>query len=128
MKRYLDELRTRWQSLSRTHQIIIGAILAIILLWLMTSGQLLNPSRLVAVALILLVALPVHEFAHAAAAVALGDDTPKLQGRYTLNPKVHLDPIGSLLIFFVGFGWAKPVQWTPAECETSLKWADCCCR
>ncbi len=73
----------------------------------------LSPARLAAVALIIFVALPVHEFAHAAMAVALGDDTPKWQGRYTLNPLVHIDPFGALLILFIGFGWAKPVQWNP---------------
>lgn len=122
MKNYLDSFRYRWGTLTRTQQIIIAAIGAIILIWLLLGGDLLNPSRLLAVAMIILVALPVHEFAHAAAAVALGDDTPKWQGRYTLNPKVHLDPLGALLIFFVGFGWAKPVQWTPANIRMDPKW------
>lgn len=53
--------------------------------------------------------LPVHEFAHAWAAVKLGDDTPRLQGRLTLNPLAHLSPIGSLMILIAGFGYAKPV-------------------
>lgn len=122
MKNYLDSFRYRWSTLTRTQQIVIAAIAGIILAWLLLGGDLLNPSRLSAVAMILLVALPVHEFAHAAAAVALGDDTPKWQGRYTLNPKVHLDPLGSALIFFVGFGWAKPVQWTPANIRMDPKW------
>jgi len=61
----------------------------------------------------LLVAATVHEFAHAATAVALGDPTPKAQGRLTLNPLAHLDLIGSLLILLVGFGWAKPVEVNP---------------
>jgi Zn-dependent protease len=59
------------------------------------------------------VAFPVHEFAHAAAAVALGDNTPQRQGRYSLNPLVHIDPIGAILLALTGFGWAKPVQWNP---------------
>ena len=70
-------------------------------------------SWLLAGAVIIFIAFPVHEFAHAATAVALGDDTPRLQGRYTLNPLVHIDLMGAILIMVVGFGWAKPVQWNP---------------
>src|SRR3990172_12571109 len=62
---------------------------------------------------ILLVALPVHEFAHAWTADQLGDDTPRLAGRLTINPLAHLDVIGSLLLLFGGFGWAKPVPINP---------------
>ena len=53
--------------------------------------------------------LPFHEFAHAFAANKLGDRTAKNQGRLTLNPLVHIDPIGGLVILLYGFGWAKPV-------------------
>ena len=85
------------------------------------AGGIINPSRLLAVAAIVFIALPVHEFAHAAMAVALGDDTPKWQGRYTLNPLVHIDPFGALLILLVGFGWAKPVQWNPNNITVDKK-------
>lgn len=53
--------------------------------------------------------LPVHEYAHALVASKLGDDTARLQGRLTLNPLAHLNPIGALMIFLVGFGYANPV-------------------
>jgi Zn-dependent protease len=53
--------------------------------------------------------LPVHEYAHAYVATKLGDETPRLKGRLTLNPLAHLDPIGAVMIFLVGFGYAKPV-------------------
>lgn len=53
--------------------------------------------------------LPVHEFAHAYVATKLGDSTAKNMGRLTLNPLAHLDPIGSLLMLFAGFGYAKAV-------------------
>lgn len=53
--------------------------------------------------------LPVHEFAHAKTAHWLGDDTARLKGRMTLNPMAHIDLIGALMIFLVGFGYAKPV-------------------
>ncbi len=50
-----------------------------------------------------------HEFGHAWVATLLGDDTPRRQGRVTLDPRAHLDVLGVLLIFLLGFGWAKPV-------------------
>ena len=63
---------------------------------------------------ILLLALSVHEYAHAWAAVKLGDSTPKWEGRLTLNPLAHLDPVGLLaLVLTRRFGWAKPVRVNP---------------
>lgn len=56
-----------------------------------------------------LIALTIHEFAHAWAANYLGDPTARLEGRMTLNPLAHLDPIGTLTLFLFGFGWGKPV-------------------
>jgi Zn-dependent protease len=70
-------------------------------------------STLIARIITLVVALTIHEFAHAWSADQLGDDTPRLQGRLTLNPLAHLDPIGSLLLLLAGFGWARPVQINP---------------
>jgi Zn-dependent protease len=61
----------------------------------------------------LMVGLIFHEFCHAFVADSLGDRTPRLLGRLTLNPKAHYDPIGTTLIFFAGFGWAKPVPVNP---------------
>lgn len=58
---------------------------------------------------VLLIAFTVHEFAHAYVAYKFGDPTAKNQGRLTLSPLAHLDPIGTLLIFIAGFGWARPV-------------------
>lgn len=57
----------------------------------------------------LIVGFTIHEFSHAFVAYKFGDPTAKNQGRLTLNPISHLDPIGTLLIFLAGFGWAKPV-------------------
>ncbi|HOA34180.1 MAG: site-2 protease family protein [Clostridiales bacterium] len=62
-----------------------------------------------AIIFVLFCTLPVHEFAHAWAAVKLGDETPKNQGRLTLNPLAHLSLLGSLMILVAGFGYAKPV-------------------
>ncbi|NLG87449.1 MAG: site-2 protease family protein [Firmicutes bacterium] len=61
----------------------------------------------------LLLAITVHEYAHAKAADALGDPTPRLSGRLTLNPLAHLDPLGLLMLWLVRFGWAKPVPINP---------------
>jgi Zn-dependent protease len=69
--------------------------------------------------IILLLCFPVHEWAHAWSAYRLGDDTASLQGRLTLNPMAHLDPIGSLVLLFTGFGWGKPVPVNPYRLRTS---------
>lgn len=61
----------------------------------------------------ILVAITVHEFAHAWMAEHLGDPTARLQGRLSLNPLVHLDPLGTLGLFLLGFGWGKPVPFDP---------------
>lgn len=60
-----------------------------------------------------LLAITFHEFAHANAADKLGDDTPRRQGRLSLNPKDHIDPLGILMLIFVHVGWGKPVQVNP---------------
>ncbi len=83
-------------------------------------GLQVHPETLVAVAIFLLVGFPVHEFSHALVAYRLGDGTAKLFGRLTLNPIVHLDPVGSLVLvgsallggFFIG--WAKPTPVNPS--------------
>ncbi len=69
--------------------------------------------ELITLGIILLVAFPIHELAHAVTAVQLGDETPRRMGRLTLNPLAHLDLLGSVLLIFAHFGWAKPVQVNP---------------
>lgn len=61
----------------------------------------------------IIAAITIHEFSHAWAADRLGDPTPRLQGRLTINPLAHLDPIGTLMLLFFHFGWGKPVQFDP---------------
>ena len=61
----------------------------------------------------LIIAMVVHEYAHARVAVAMGDPTPRIMGRLTLNPMRHIDPVGMLCMFLVHFGWAKPVSINP---------------
>ncbi len=73
----------------------------------------LPPEVLVLLIPVLLFALVFHEFSHGWVANKLGDPTAKYSGRLTLNPMAHLDLFGSLMILFVGFGWAKPVPVDP---------------
>lgn len=74
----------------------------------------------------LVIAFSVHEFSHAWTANAFGDSTPKIAGRLTLNPLKHLDPMGTLVLIFAGFGWAKPVPVNPYALErrssSALMW------
>lgn len=69
-----------------------------------------NPILFIINIVALLIAITIHEFAHAITADRLGDPTPRLQGRVSLNPLVHLDKYGTLLLLLVGFGWGKPVE------------------
>ncbi|MDR0851365.1 MAG: site-2 protease family protein [Clostridiales Family XIII bacterium] len=61
----------------------------------------------------IIIGITVHEFAHAIAAYKLGDPTPKIQKRVTLNPLAHIEPIGLIALLLIGFGWGKPVQVNP---------------
>lgn len=81
----------------------------------------LSPATLILIAIFLLIAFPVHEFAHAYVAYRLGDGTAKMFGRLTLNPAVHFDPIGGLFLVITAllpggllFGWAKPTPVNPS--------------
>ncbi len=58
----------------------------------------------------LLLAISIHEYSHARAAFALGDDTAEREGRMTIEPWAHIDPMGALMLFLFGFGWARPVR------------------
>src|SRR5574344_1444655 len=75
-----------------------------------------NPSELLVLVLTLpgvIIAITFHEFAHAWMADKLGDDTPRQQGRLTLNPIAHTDPFGFIMLLFAHFGWGKPVEINP---------------
>jgi len=72
-----------------------------------------EPATLIARVLVLLVAFTLHELAHAVTADYLGDPTPRRMGRISLNPLVHLDLMGTIMLLISGFGWAKPVMVNP---------------
>jgi Zn-dependent protease len=69
-----------------------------------------NPFGFLILIVCLILSIGIHEFAHAFTAYKLGDVTPKNQGRVTLNPFAHIDPLGLLLVVIAGFGWGKPVE------------------
>jgi Zn-dependent protease len=103
-------------------QIFFLVFLVIAFLYTRDPRMFSNPARaeafvtqlLVSAAAIIL-AITVHEANHAFVAVSLGDSTPKLMGRLTLNPLRHLDPMGTLLLFVAHFGWGKPVLFNPGN-------------
>ena len=83
----------------------------------------MSPDRLLdflRILLVIFISIDIHEFSHALAATWLGDDLPRYQGRLTLNPLAHLDPLGTLMIVMsslsgFGFGWGRPVQVNPVR-------------
>ena len=79
----------------------------------MLQALIQSPLAFLVFAIGLLLAIDIHEFSHAFVADRLGDPTPRSQGRLSLNPFVHLDPIGTLTLLLVGFGWGKPVEFDP---------------
>ena len=94
---------------------IIYVIIAILVVFSVVNYT-RNPMELVALLLTLpgvIIAITFHEFAHGFVAYKLGDNTAKNEGRLSLNPLDHLDPIGSLMLLFAGFGWGKPVHVNP---------------
>jgi Zn-dependent protease len=111
---WLDNLVEQVKHPPLKYVVIIGAIaLAVYLIFVLPEYG----ARI----LILLVAFPIHELAHAYTAYRLGDPTPKYDGRLTLNPFAHLDLFGSILILFAGLGWAKPVRFNPGSLRMDPK-------
>lgn len=80
-----------------------------------------NPVLFLIIATAIIFALAIHEFFHAWMAYYLGDNTAKDQGRLTINPLVHLDLFGTILLFIVGIGWGKPVPFNPYNLRNQ-KW------
>ncbi len=96
---------------------VIYVVIAIMVIITLTN-LITNPGSLfmlLASAPGVLIAITFHEFAHGYVAYKLGDNTAKNEGRLSLNPLAHLDPIGTLMLLFAGFGWGKPVQVNPAN-------------
>ena len=100
----------------KTLYILIGVLVLLALLSYGTSGIFSLILSIPAV----LVAITVHEFGHAFAAYKLGDDTPLRQGRLSLNPLDHIDPLGIAMLLFVHIGWGKPVQIDPRNYNRNI--------
>src|SRR5918992_1032428 len=101
-------------------QILFLIFVVFAFLWTRDPGMFSSPGRvgpnltnILVGAIAIILAITVHEFNHAFVAVKLGDPTPRLMGRLTLNPIRHLDPIGTILLFVANFGWGKPVLFNP---------------
>jgi len=88
-------------------------------------ASLLEPNRLISLAIMLLTSMPIHEWAHAWVAYMLGDDTAAQRGRLTLNPLAHLDPVGTIALLVAGYGWGKPVPVAPYRLRGNMRasWA-----
>ena len=93
----------------RTLYMIVGIL---VIMSLMSYGATGIASLILSIPAVLL-AITVHEFGHAFAAYKLGDDTPVKQGRLSLNPLDHVDPLGIAMLLFAHIGWGKPVQVDP---------------
>ncbi len=107
------ELKGRKTMLGSNKKIIYGIIIAMAII---TLVNITADGGIISLLLTLpgvLLAITFHEFAHANAADKLGDDTPRRQGRLSLNPIDHVDPLGILMLMFVHIGWGKPVQVNP---------------
>ena len=83
----------------------------------------LTPDDLICRVITLIFALTVHDFAHALTADRMGDLTPRAAGQLTLNPLVHLDLFGSLMVLLTGYGWAKPTPINPAALRQHSRYA-----
>ncbi len=101
--------------------IFISPITLICMLFILVQRILYNPYGSVREWLVqtllalpaIVIAISFHEFAHAKVAELSGDDVPRRQGRVTLNPAAHIDPVGFFCLLFVGFGWGRPVEINP---------------
>ena len=100
----------------KTLYIIIGILVVISLLSYGTDGII---SILLSIPAVL-IAITVHEFGHAFTAYKLGDDTPLRQGRLSLNPLDHVDPLGLAMLLFAHIGWGKPVQIDPRNYNRNI--------
>lgn len=80
-----------------------------------------SPLAFAILATVLVASITIHEFAHAWIADRLGDPTPRSQGRVTLNPLAHLDPVGTVALVLIGFGWGKPVMFDPYNLKDPVK-------
>ncbi|MFB0900767.1 MAG: site-2 protease family protein [Dehalococcoidia bacterium] len=110
-----------YNNIDQKHILLKGDILFLVYFSVLKSSPLAFIIIISALSISLLLGLVLHEIVHGFIAYKLGDPTAKENGRLSLNPLAHLDPFGSSLIFFVGFGWAKPVPVNPNYFKNPIK-------
>jgi Zn-dependent protease len=96
-------------------QLVVLLVIGVLVFGAPILRSLADPLHFVGLILGLIVGITVHEASHATVAVLLGDPTPRLMGRVSLNPLRHLDPIGSIAMLIASFGWGKPVMFNPSQ-------------
>ena len=94
---------------------VINTVFAILIIWSLLSMSSAQKLNLLLTLPAVIIAITFHEFAHANAAVKLGDTTPRAQGRLILDPRSHIDPFGFFLLLFANIGWGRPVQVNPSN-------------
>ena len=101
---------SRWRTLTRNQQLIIGIVAALLVLGFLSGNGVLRPQRMLGMVGVIFLSLPLREWSKAMMAVRLGDETPRLWGRLSLNPIDHIDLWGAVVTFVFGFGWGKRVN------------------
>jgi Zn-dependent protease len=96
-------------------QLVVLLVIGVVVFGAPILRSLTDPLHFVSLILGLIVGITVHEASHATVAVLLGDPTPRLMGRVSLNPLRHLDPMGSIAMLIASFGWGKPVVFNPSR-------------
>ena len=96
-------------------QLIVLLVIGVLVFGAPILRSLTDPLHFVSLILGLIVGITVHEASHATVAVLLGDPTPRMMGRVSLNPLRHLDPMGSIAMLIASFGWGKPVVFNPSR-------------
>lgn len=115
---YSERIKNMFTYNKKSLYIVLGIIVLIKVVESLTSKESII-SLLITLPAIL-IAITFHEFAHAFAADKLGDNTPRSQGRLTLNPFAHIDIVGFALLIAAGFGWGKPVQINPTKFKRNI--------
>lgn len=122
--RLTDPILLPLRPFSRVGMMDLSPIIAFFIISFLqnlTRGAGSTIKQTIALAVVLVVAFSVHEFSHALVAYRLGDSTAKNAGRLTLDPRRHLDVLGSIMVLAVGFGWAKPVPVNPYNLRNGPK-------
>src|SRR5829696_7907874 len=96
-------------------QLVVLLVIGVLVFGAPILRSLTDPLHFVSLILGLVVGITVHEASHATVAVLLGDPTPRMMGRVSLNPLRHLDPMGSIAMLIASFGWGKPVVFNPSR-------------